>query len=346
VPESADRRSGLPAEPGVRFGFGLINCQRLSTETRSDVELYAEAIALAQHVEARGFHSVWLTEHHFFDDSYLPAMLPLAAAIGARTSTIRIGTGVLLAPLYHPIRLAEDAATTDLIAGGRLILGLGAGWMEREFETLEIDYEGRHRALGGTIAALRTAWGPYSQSPVTPKPAQRGGPPIWIGAGSETALRRAGRVADGYLGNYYAGPEEFGRKVDIVLEEVDRRGARDAFDVGFQLPVAALPSGAWEAVRESVHHVLYKYDQHDRRTIAADGSILPPPPLDTESERERRSRGLFGTPAEVADGIARYVDAARGRLLFVARMYWPGIDPGLQRELIDVFAAEVMPRFR
>ena len=142
----------------IDLGFGLITCQRYPGDDRSDTEIYAQAIELAAQAETRGLDSVWVSEHHFVDDGYLPSLLPMCAAIAARTSRVLIGTGLLLAPLHHPLRLAEDAAVTDLIAGGRLVLGLGLGWREEEFKALGVPLAERVPRLLGTIGVLRGAW--------------------------------------------------------------------------------------------------------------------------------------------------------------------------------------------
>src|SRR5260221_2284595 len=193
----------------ISLGFGFITCQRYPGDDRSDVELYAQALDLAVQAERLGLESVWVSEHHFVDDGYLPAMLPLCAAIAARTEQVRIGTGVMLAPLHDPLRLAQDAAVTDLISGGRLILGLGLGWREEEFEGFGVPLSGRVARLVASMDTMRRAWrgelapgGPLQDGPavaVRPLPAQPGGPPLWIGAASDPAVRRAGRIADGFM---------------------------------------------------------------------------------------------------------------------------------------------------
>src|SRR5260370_14728403 len=122
----------------MRVGVGMSGGWGPGDDTRSDRELYRDAVERCVAAEEAGFDSVWVSEHHFVDDSYMPSLLVMCAAIAEATQRVLIGTGVLLAPLIDPIRLAEDAATVDLISGGRLILGLGAGWRNEEFEVFAV----------------------------------------------------------------------------------------------------------------------------------------------------------------------------------------------------------------
>ena len=101
--------------------------------------LYGFTLELCEEAEHLGTHSVWLSEHHLFDDGYLPQPLTFAAAVAARTRRTRIGTAVLLAPLHHPVEIAEQVAVVDLVSDGRLELGLGAGYRAPEFELMGVD---------------------------------------------------------------------------------------------------------------------------------------------------------------------------------------------------------------
>lgn len=128
-----------------------------SFDERSYNHYYAEALEEVAEADRLGFDTVWMSEHHFSGDGFLPSPLVMAAAIAARTRRIRIGTSIMVLPLHHPLRVAEDAAVVDLISGGRLILGVAAGYTEAEFAGFGIDRKQRASRLEEGVDIIRQA---------------------------------------------------------------------------------------------------------------------------------------------------------------------------------------------
>jgi alkanesulfonate monooxygenase SsuD/methylene tetrahydromethanopterin reductase-like flavin-dependent oxidoreductase (luciferase family) len=171
-----------------------------------------EVIAEAQLAESLGFDSVFFGEHHQDNDGFLPSPLIVATAVAARTRTLRVGTSVILLPLYHPIHVAEDVTTLDLISHGRVAaLGVGIGYQPADFKAFGVPIDERVARFEEGVAILRRAWTgePFSfkgahhtldDVRITPAPCRPGGPPIWIGANMPAAARRAGRLADAFVG--------------------------------------------------------------------------------------------------------------------------------------------------
>jgi alkanesulfonate monooxygenase SsuD/methylene tetrahydromethanopterin reductase-like flavin-dependent oxidoreductase (luciferase family) len=338
----------------VEFGYGLITCQRHPDDSRSDVELYRDALRRAERAERLGYHSVWVSEHHFVDDAYMPSLLPVCAAMAARTSRIRVGTALVLAPLYDPLRLAEDAATVDLLSDGRLILGLGQGWRQEEFEALDVPLRGRGERTESTVHVLRQAWGGGGVTghgslrlpgvSVTPKPTRETGPPVWIGAMAEASIRRAARVADGFMATEVAA-DSFAQQVSWARRELEARG-RDPGDLTFSvhLPTFAWPGAdAWERVRDGHHYVAWKYEDMEEAR-ARTGDPRRPPRLSAIAEEELKAQIVMGTPEEVIEQLAAFDAAAGGDLHYIARLYFPGIDAALLDEAMEIFATEVVPK--
>lgn len=296
----------------MKVGFGSLTCQRGPGDFRSQGERYRESVELAATAERLGFDSVWLSEHHFFADGYTPSPLVLAAAIAARTERIAIGTGVLLAPLHNPVRLAEDAATAQLLADGRLVLGVAQGWKRDEFDGLGVPYRGRHLRLEEIVLGLREAWG---EGPVTPKPTPQ--PPIWIGGMSEPSVRRAARLGDGYLASWST-VAEFRRRVEWARDENP--------DVGLAI---VLPTFAWLGdYRPQIREAFAYY------VSCFQGTNETPEPL------------IAGTPEEVAGAMREYERAAGGALSFTAEFCWPGLDRAVLAEAMALFAEQVLPLVR
>jgi alkanesulfonate monooxygenase SsuD/methylene tetrahydromethanopterin reductase-like flavin-dependent oxidoreductase (luciferase family) len=342
----------------VSLGFGLITCQRYPGDDRSDAELYAQCLDLAVQAEQLGLDSVWVSEHHFVDDAYLPSCLPLCAAIAARTNRVRIGTAVLLAPLHDPLRLAEDAAVTDLISGGRLILGIGLGWREEEFAGLGVPLKERVPRMVAAVDTLRRGWrgdlvpgGPrqdLAAVPVRPLPAQPGGPPLWIGAMSERAVRRAGRIADGFMATDVS-PELLADQVALARHEFEAAGRTGQFTISVHLPVFAWDGhdgkDGWDLIKDSHRYIAWKYDDMES-AHGRDGLPVPPPPMTATEESALRESIILGTPRQVAETIDEYRLAAGGDVVFIARLYFPGLRWDVQQRAVRLFAEQVAPAVR
>lgn len=168
-------------------------------------ERYQAAIDMTAWAEQQGALIVVLSEHHGSDDAYLPSPIPLAAAMAARTSQLRIGIMSLIAPFHDPLRLAEDLAVLDLISEGRLDVTVAGGYVHREFAMFGVPMSERGARVREVVRTLKAAWTgePFAYRgrsvQVLPVPAQEGGPRITLGGSSEAAARRAARIADGFL---------------------------------------------------------------------------------------------------------------------------------------------------
>jgi alkanesulfonate monooxygenase SsuD/methylene tetrahydromethanopterin reductase-like flavin-dependent oxidoreductase (luciferase family) len=192
--------------------------------------LAGSTIAVCRDLDEAGVDGIWLTEHHFVSDGYLPALLPMAAAISTVTTRCDIGTSVLLAPLHHPLALAEAASVVDNLAGGRLILGLGLGYRDEELQAFSVRRTERARRLTETLEILSRAWGDgpvdhrgeffaFPAVEVWPKPVQNP-PRLWLGARAAPAARRAGQLAAGII---------IGQDTELrqVFLDAAREGGRD-----------------------------------------------------------------------------------------------------------------------
>lgn len=343
----------------MKVGYAVITCQRPPGEERPDADLYDEAIDLAVEAEELGFDSVWVAEHHFWEDSWMSSPLPVCAAIASRTAKIEIGTGLVLAPLYQPVRLAEDAATVDVLSRGRLLLGVGLGWQPHELPAFEMEPKQRVKRLRRAIEVLHSAWEGEPVEGVgrrlTPVPCRPGGPPIWIGATSERAIRRAGEIGDGFQASLVESdgtPETFGKQVRWVKEELEKAG-KDPADFAFSLVHPVFPwndGDAWSVVRDHWDYVCWKYAQWGlemeagaHESLGASTPAERPPPMTEEREEWLRQRMVAGTPAEVVRDMRAYEEAAETEIHFLAWLYLPGMSAELRLESMRLFAAEVLP---
>lgn len=272
--------------------------------------VYGFGLELCQEADHLGAHSVWLSEHHLFDDGYLPQPLTFAAAVAARTRRIRIGTAVLLAPFRTAIQIAEDAAVVDAISGGRLELGLGAGYRRPEFDAYGADFDRRYRDTDDRVRELRALW---REGRVLPAPVQDR-PPIWLGYTGPKGARRAGVLGEGLL---TISPEVYPPYRQGLLD-----GGHDPATARMAGMVVAFvthdPDRDWPLVAK--HHA-YQWDSY-RRYMVENTSLPTPPPINPERSRSVAITGrmgslLYGTPRTVAASILDYTKGLPVQTVFI-----------------------------
>ncbi|RBI62092.1 LLM class flavin-dependent oxidoreductase [halophilic archaeon] len=334
----------------MQLGTGLFTCQRRPDDDRSTSAIYDEMLELGEAIDDVGLDSAWVSEHHFAEDGYLPATMPSLGALAARTDDVEIGTCIALAPLYDPVRLAEDAATVDLLANGRLTLGLAIGSNPAEFEAFGVPRDERVERLRDTTNVLRAAWsdGPldydaefHDVSPdvtVTPKP--ESDVPVLFGGSAKPAVRRAAREADAWCAPSALSVEGVRKRVEDIRDVREREGLDGDFDVyvlqhGF---VGDSREDAWETMKPGYFYIQRRYAE-----IFSGETVEE---LDDDRKRELREQAIFGTPEQVADELDAYREALGDDVHFVFRTYHPGIGTEAMVECIERLGDEVAPLVR
>jgi probable F420-dependent oxidoreductase len=218
-----------------------------------------EVIAEAQCAEATGFDSCFFGEHHQDTDGFLPSPLIVATAVAARTRRLRVGTSVILLPLHHPVGVAEDVITLDLVSKGRVIVGVGLGYQAADFRAFGVPMKDRVTRFEESVEILRRCWTgePFSfrgqhfvleDVQIRPRPFQKPAPPLWFGASAPAAARRAGRLADAFVGTPSTNLTDA-----VSLVEVYKDAARDAG----RRPEVILMRDAWVAATRAEADAVY-----------------------------------------------------------------------------------------
>ncbi len=305
---------------------------------RDPSELYASTLDLCEEADELGIDSIWVTEHHGFDDGYLTQPFTMAAAIAARTTRARIGTGVALAPLHSAVEIAEQAAIVDLISGGRFELGLGAGYRPPEFTLYGADYATRYAVTMERVDQIRQLW---ADNDFHPKPVQSR-IPIWLGFQGPRGARRAGLAGEGLLSAFRDNAEPY-----LAAYEEAGHPVGDARMGGLiSAWVSDDPEATWPEASKYVAYQADSYREHGVR-----GTSLPAPtPIDPERLRARTPGGLgnylmYGRAAEVAQGIRDFTAAAPVDMVFLWASFG-GMPVDLTRRHIHQVCNELGPMLR
>ncbi|ELZ98155.1 luciferase monooxygenase [Haloferax mucosum ATCC BAA-1512] len=332
----------------MKLGTGLFTCQRRPDDDRPMAELYDEMLTLGRAIDDSGLESAWVSEHHFMEDGYLSGTMPALGALAATTENIELGTCIALAPLYDPIRLAEDTATVDLLSGGRTTLGLSIGSNPREFDAFDVPRDERVDRLADTVSLVRDAWsdGPIEHksrfhegangADVTPKPAHD--VPIMLGGSAKPAVRRAARTADAWCAPSSLSLGGLKKRVEDIRNVREEEGLDGDFTIyvlqhGF---VGDSKAAAWDAMKDG-----YLYLQRRYAEIFSGEKVSE---LSAERRDELKEQAIFGTPDDVVAELDRYRDALGDDIHFIFRTYHPGIGTDRMVECIQRLGEEVAPR--
>lgn len=270
-----------------------------------------DLLTYATEAEARDFDSLWVWDHLMLGTKtpfpFLESLTTLSA-ISVATDKVMLGTGVLVLPIRNPVVLAKVTSTLDQISGGRLMLGLAAGWYEREFDAVGVSFKGRGALFERNFEILDRFWKEdavigdvddmvFRRAVMLPKPVQRPRPPVLFGGYVDRVLKRVGRLADGWL-TYFYEPEPFGRSWNKVQAFAEEEG-RDPASV---TNVAQLPI----CVDDS-------FESADRRVKSFIAQYFDIPPWSDCSI----DSAIRGTPEQCLEQLAAQAEAGVEHLVLV-----------------------------
>ena len=325
--------------------FDFRNPAQLSSV--SDAAYYAAMFEQVAYMDATGWDSIWITEHHFVDDGYLAASMPMMAAMAARTKRCKIGSYVILVPFYNPLRLAEDAAMIDVISNGRLRLGLGLGYRLQEFEIFQMSRAERLGRTLETVEIMKRAWtgerfsfsGKYfnfKDAIVRPKPTSQPGPELLWGGMAPAAVKRGAKLDMGFACNL--GPDQ----INAYYAELKALGKDPAQYSVVNMRLAYVCDDEEQGWQEIEPHLMYQmglYGQWLAEGKIDSGGYFQP-------DRAALRRGvIIGPPQRVAERLRQVITATPMTELVIA-MQLPGLDPRKGMRSLERFTNEVMPLLR
>jgi len=280
-----------------------------------------------------GFSSLWVPHHYLTHPMQMLAPVPMLSYVLRDAEGMTIGTNILIMPLLHPAHVAEDAVTLDLLSGGRYVLGIGVGYRDAEFQTFNVPLKERAQRMNESIEIMRRLW---TEDKITYhgkifqindlgiglKPQRKGGPPIWLAAVVDAAVRRAAKLGDAWLITNFAHLSVLVPQMKMYRQLLAE--ARKEFPA--EAPITRecyIGSTHAKALEECKAALQYKYAAYsswglDRQSEGAETFAQP-------FEEFVKDRFIIGDRAFVKDEIQRY-HALLGVNHFIMRVQWPGLE--------------------
>ena len=335
--------------------FGLFGGARTSMgDQPSDSQQLHDFIDYVVEAEDLGFESVFLVEHHFTGFGQVSASLNLLSFLAAQTTRMRLGTAVMVLPWHNPALLAEQAATVDVLSGGRLDLGVGRGYRYNEFHGFQMDMDEAEERYQECLSFIRKAWTTqgrfshrgkywsYDDVVVEPAPLQRPHPPLWIGANSAASIIKTAKDGMNLLIAQHGTPEVVGEKIAIFRDAVEKTGrVYDPFSAGVTraLHVCYTPEE-----RGRQHELRIRFMKNVQAlSLPPSGTATPGSHFqghgdEADMRRKTETDALIGTPDEIIARLKVYEAAGIRHMLLM--------DVGGSREALRIFGKEVLPEFR
>jgi len=295
----------------MRFGiFGSAQARRGGPDVDSGSG-FRDFVDYNIEVEALGFHSSFVVEHHFTGFGQISATLNLLTWIGARTSTLRLGTAVMTLPWHNPVLLAEQAATIDLLSNGRLDFGIGQGYRHNEFAGFCVPMEEAEARFEEALEVILRAWtsdAPWShrgkywqfeQVVVEPPTYQKPHPPLWMGAGRPASIQKVADYGYNLLLDQFAPIEAIGERIKLFKAAVEARGR--VFDPMSVAVTRSIHVVTTEAERQkALENRLFARRRMDRLAQRPDGNNQASMMSYADTLEAAEAGALYGTPDEIA----------------------------------------------
>lgn len=324
--------------------FGLhFSCSSLTGGDWPD--LYEQAIQQSQRAEEFGFSHAVVAEHHFTEDGHVPSPIVLSAAIAAATSRIQVGTDILVAPLHHPFKIAEDILVLDNLSRGRAVCGLGMGSSARDFDAYGVPMKQRvsrteealeilDKIMTGKPACHAGRYYSFQDLAVSPPPVRTPRPPIYYGGMSQAGARRAARFADAMV----IGPNVPLDALPPIRQAYDeQRAALGVHGGAVLLRREAVVAPTRDQAREIGYAALHRQYSTVYRHVPPDLSM-------NEFAAYAADRFIVGTPDEAIEQIRRFVNATACDTV-ILRLQMPGLTAEDVMRAVELLGAEVLPAF-